>query len=199
MASKRTILGVAAVALAVTALAGGCGGGGEKSAAPAKDGGPSATRTTTAPASTTPASTAPVTTSGSGDFCSKISDAEATAVLGVPIGRREQPSSAPNGVAACIKGTPRQALSDLSKAAYVSFSTFPAGGELGSFEQLKTKLPDAKVLNGLGDQALFSPSAGWVMGFLDGKVFSVQVVKAGKPGNEADAVTMAKAFVGRLS
>ncbi len=196
MASMSKVLRVAAVALAVTAVAGGCGGGGEKSAAPAKAGGPSATRTTS-----TPASTAPVTTSGSGDFCSKISDAEASAVLGVPIGRREQagPSSAPTGVGGCIKGTPRQALSNLSKGAYVSFSTFPAGGELGSFDMVKAKFPDAKVLAGLGDQALFSPSGGLVMGFLDGKVFSVQVIKAGKPANEADAVTLAKAFLGRIS
>jgi len=193
MASMSKVLRVAAVALAVTAVAGGCGGGGEKSAAPAKAGGPSATRTTS-----TPASTAPVTTSGSGDFCSKISDAEATAVLGVPIARREQPSSAPNGVAGCVKGTPRQALSNLSKAAYVSFSTFPPGGELASFDLVKAKLTDAKVLTGLGDQALFSPSTGVVIGFLHGKVFQVQVVKAGRPGNEADAVTMARAFVGRL-
>jgi hypothetical protein len=193
MASMSKVLRVAAVALAVTAVAGGCGGGGEKSAAPARAGGPSATRTTS-----TPASTAPVTGSGSGDFCSKISDVEATAVLGVPIARREQPSAAPNGVGGCIKGTPRQALSNLSKGAYVSFSTFPAGGELGSFDKVKASFPDAKVLAGLGDQALFSPTGGLVMGFLDGKVFSVQVVKAGKPGNEADAVTMARAFVARL-
>lgn len=191
MKSTVRFLAVAAVTVSVTAAAGGCGGKEKGTAAGA--GSPSTTPTTAAPASTAPAAT-----SDSGGFCSKISDAEATAVLGVPIGRREEPSAAPNGISSCVKGTPRQALANLSKAAYVSFSTFPAGGELGSFDQVKAKFADAKVLNGVGDQALFTPSAGVVIGFLQGRVFQVQVVKAGKPGTEADAVTMAKAFLGRI-
>ncbi len=193
MTSRPKVLIVAGLVLAVTGAAGGCGGGGKKSGAPASTGSASTPPTTSAPAST-----APVTTSGAGDFCSKISDAEATAVLGVPIGRREQPSPPKPGLSACIKGTPRQALSNLSKAAYVSFSSFPAGGELASFDQVKSKFADAKVLSGVGDRALFSPSAGVIFGFLHGRVFSVQVVKAGKPGTEADAVTMAKALLGRI-
>lgn len=115
-------------------------------------------------------------------------------MLGVEI-RRTEPGTA-SGSQSCIKGTLRQ--TDLTKAAYVSFSTFPAGGPLASFDKLKSSLPGSKVLSGPGDQALFSSSTGAVFGFLNGKVFQVQVVKGGRPGNEADAVTMAKTLVGRL-
>lgn len=186
-----------AVVLAATAAAGGCGGS-QKSNAATGAGSSSNRPTTAGPASTGPASSAPAANSGSGDFCSKISDAEVTAVLGVPIGRREQPSAAPTGVEGCIKGTPRQALNNLAKAAYVSFSMFPAQADFGSIDQVKSKFADGKVLTGLGDQALFVPSAGVIYGFLQGKVFSVQVVKAGKPGTESDAVTMAKALLSRI-
>ena len=69
---------------------------------------------------------------------------------------------------------------------------------MASFDKVKASLPGSKVLSGLGDDALYASSVGAVYGFLDGKVFMVQVYKQGTPGTEADTVTMTKAMLGRL-
>jgi hypothetical protein len=115
-------------------------------------------------------------------------------VLDIEVARREPHSAA--GSESCIKGTERMA--DISKASFVSFSTFPAGGQFTSVDKIMASLPGSKVLSGVGDGAVYNASVGAVYGFLDGKVFSVQVVALGKPGNEADAVQMSKALVDQL-
>lgn len=135
--------------------------------------------------------------SGGSEFCSKITDQEASDVLGVPIERRESPGNLPKGVGgACIKGSPRQA--DITKAAFVSFSAFRAAGPFASFDKVKGQFKDAKVLNGLGDQALFVPTGGLVFAFAKGMVFQVQVYKLGKVGTESDAVDLAHALLSRV-
>ncbi len=117
-------------------------------------------------------------------------------MLGVTISRREPaPKSAP-GTAGCIKGTPRQ--TDIRKAAFVSFSTFPTIGPFASFGQVKAKFPDAKLESGVGDQAFYSPSGGLLFAFQGKTVLEVQVYKFGKPGTQTEAVTLAKAMQGRL-
>lgn len=190
-----------AVALVLAALAGGCGGSSTSKASTKETTTTAATPATSTKETTTttassPGSSAPTTAApgGGGDFCSKISDAEVTRALGVDVTRREPHSG--TGSESCIKGTQRQ--TDLTKAAFVSFSTYPAGGAMASFEKVKTSLPGSKVLSGLGDQALFNAPVGVLIGFRGGKVFMVQVFKAGKPGSETDAVTLTKAMLGRL-
>ena len=116
-------------------------------------------------------------------------------MLGVEVARTE-PHSTTGGAESCIKGTVRQ--TDITKGAFVSFSTFPAGGPMASFDKVKASLPGSKVLSGLGDHALYASSVGAVYGFLGPNVFMVQVYKHGTRGTEADTVTMAKAMLGRL-
>jgi len=192
---------VAATVLVVAALAPACGSSSgtrasdkttttATTAATSTAGKGSTTTATSQGGASASSSSAP---SGPSDFCSKISDAEAKAVLGVEISRTEPGAGAAQS---CIKGTQRQ--TDLTKSAYVSFSTFPAAGPMASFDKVKGALPGSKAVSGIGDQALYSSSVGAVFAFLGGKVVQVQVVKAGRPAGEADAVTMAKALVARL-
>ena len=185
----------AAAGVVAAGLAAGCGGSGAKLADSGSTTVPSAATTLAEGGSTTsPAAREAPKTS---DFCSTISDDEAFVVLGVPITRRDLSPSTGTGSEGCLKGNERQA--DLAKVAYVSFSTFPPGGDLGTFEQVKASLPDAQVLGGIGDDALFSPSGGLVMGFVGGKVFMIQVVKGGRPATQADFIGLAATFVDRIS
>lgn len=69
---------------------------------------------------------------------------------------------------------------------------------MGSFDQITKSLPDAQVITGIGDQAVYSPSGGVVVGFLGGKLFGTQVVKGGKPAGKDDVLALATAFVKRL-
>ncbi len=205
--SRTPVIRAIAILAIVAALATGCGSDSKsKDKAKDKDNQTTAKKadssSTTSKGSTSPTSaggstaTSSAKPGGGGDFCSKISDQEASDVLGVPIERRESPPNSPKGVGSCVKGTLRQ--SDLTKVAYVSFSAFPAAGPFASFDKVKGQFKDAKVLDGLGDQALFTPSVGAVFAFAGGKAYSVQVVKGGRPAGEADVIAMAKALLGRV-
>jgi hypothetical protein len=106
---------------------------------------------------------------------------------------RNEPATA-TGAIGCVKGTDR--ASDLTKAAFVSYSQFTTGGaevldQFGSEE-------GAEEVTGLGDRAVFQASGGVVFFSANGKTASVQVFKFGQPGTRDEVIATAKLLVTRL-
>ncbi len=175
------------VAVLVTGLmAAGCSSG---------DGANSASSTTTT-AATDPAGNSTTSTepsdagdSGtvSGEACDIVSDEVAARVLGIEIVRREGSGSSAEQSTGCVKGTERQA--DLAEGFYVSVSVYPGGSTLVDEASAEE---GSKPVTGLGDRAVYVPSIGALL-IADGTdAFQIQVVKAGVPGTEQDAVTVAE-------
>lgn len=129
----------------------------------------------------------------SGGACDLVSDDVAAAVLGVKIVRREANGEPGSPSVSCIKGLERS--NDPSQFFYVSASVV-AGGGATIVDQAKN-IEGNKPVAGLGDRALFVPSVGglFIVDGADG--VQVQVIKAGKPGSEAECVTAAKDLLSR--
>ena len=108
-------------------------------------------------------------------------------MLGVEIVRREGHGEPGGSSVSCIKGKARAV--EPSDFFYVSASVVAGGvalvdesaGEQGS-----------QSVAGLGDRAVYVPSAGALFVADGGDAVQVQVVKAGVPGSQADCVTVAK-------
>jgi hypothetical protein len=130
-----------------------------------------------------------------GDACDMVSDDAVAGVLGVAVERRE-PHGKPGAVSvSCIKGLERS--SDPSGYSYVSVSVL-AGGGAALVDQAGDEGGSSPV-TGLGDRAVFVPSAGGLF-IVDGDdAVQVQVVKAGKPGGQKDCVTIAEDVMNRRS
>ena len=127
------------------------------------------------------------------DVCSLLSDAEVTAVIGVPIARQETEGTLDAGW--CLKGTVRVEAGD------------PAGGSFVSFSISRTRTPlvgeaaaeaGAQTVTGLGDEAVFLPNAGAVIGAGSGVEFTLQVTKVWVAGSQAEAVELARIMLSRL-
>jgi hypothetical protein len=127
----------------------------------------------------------------SGDTCSIVSDEVAAKVLGIKIVRRE-PTGDPTGAFGCIKGTER--VSDMTKVYYVSASVTPGGA---AFLDQATAQAESVSVPGLGDRAVFLTGLGALFVAVGTDMIYVQVVKAGVPSSQADAVTVAKDVLGR--
>ncbi len=183
----RAILGAA---LITGVLAAGCG----------SDDGASSASTTTAGSTDTSGdsttSTAASATDGSeeadGGACDIVSDEVAAEVLGVEIVRREGTADPASGGVGCIKGTERQV--DLADGYYVSVSVVPGGTTLVDEASAEE---GSQPITGLGDRAVYLPSAGALF-IADGTdAVSVQVVKAGVPASQQDCVTVAEDVLSR--
>ena len=171
-------------------LVGGCGSGDSATDASAAEptassAGPGASITTPTTATPTPDD------SGAGeadsDACDLVSDEVAAQVLGTGIERREPHSDATYGTLSCIKGTER--VTDLSKSYYVSVSILPAAGSM-LLDQADSEAGSVPV-SGLGDKAVYLPGIGALLISDGGDGVQVQVVKAGKPAEQQDAVAVA--------
>lgn len=188
----RRLRATLAAALITGVLAAGCGSDDGASSASSTTGGSagtSADSTTTTAASDTDGSA-----EADSGACDIVSDEVVAEVLGVEIVRREGSNDPASGGASCIKGTERQA--DLANAAYVSVGVVPGGtallDEAGAEE-------GSQPVAGLGDRAVYLPSAGALF-IADGiDLVQVQVVKAGVPAGQQDCVTVANDVLSRRS
>jgi hypothetical protein len=170
-------------AAVVVTLTAGCGGG--------DDGAGNASAGTTGSTSTS-AGAAVTTRTTSGDACDIVSDAVVAGVLGVPVTRREPHKDEASGTVSCIKGVER--TSDVTTISYVSVSVFGGGGALVDAARAEA---GSQPVDGVGDQAVYVPSAG-ALSVADGSAaIVVQVVRAGASGNQHDAITVARDVLDR--
>jgi hypothetical protein len=171
-----------AAAVVVTLIAG-CGGG--------DDGGGNASAGSTGSTSTS-AGAAVTTPTKSGDACTIVSDAVVADVLGVPVTRREPHEDEGSGTVSCIKGVER--TSDVTTISYVSVSVFGGGGALVDAARAEA---GSQPVAGVGDQAVYVPSAG-ALSVADGSAaIVVQVVRAGAPGDQHETTTVARDVLSR--
>lgn len=141
---------------------------------------------------------ATTTTAGSddvtGDACDIVSDDVAADVLGIEIVRREANGEPGSESVSCIKGTER--ADDPADYFYVSVGVIAGGSAL--VDQASTELGGQPV-DGFGDRAVFSSSAGTLFVADGDDGVQVQVVKAGVPGSQEDCVTVAEDVFARRS
>ncbi|CAN5773264.1 hypothetical protein BH24CHL5_BH24CHL5_06920 [soil metagenome] len=127
------------------------------------------------------------------DVCSLLSDAEVTAVIGVPIARQESDGDLQAGH--CLKGTVRVEAGDPAGGSFVSFSVSRA--RTGLIAEAAAQA-GAQTVTGLGDEAVFLPNAGVLIGAGSGVEFTLQVAKVWQVGTQADAVGLARIMLSRL-
>jgi hypothetical protein len=179
-----TLRRCAALALACTLAA--CGG----SSATTKSSSSGTTSSSPSSASSSSTASAAPTASSGGDLCSLLTDAEVSAVIGVPVVRREPNTSAAGD--SCLLGAPRS--TDPSGFAYVSFSV------LHGAESMVTGAagePGAVSVPGVGSAAYYVPSAGTAFATDGDTQLMLQVVKAGVPGSQADVVGLLQKMAAR--
>jgi hypothetical protein len=180
--TKAALLGCVALALTLTAA---CGGSGGSTAA--------STGSSSASASSSSSSSSSAAASSSSDGCDLLSDDEVKSVIGVDITRREA-SAQTAGAFGCVKGNDRS--TDLSTAAFVSFSVFTTGGS-ALLDQLGAEAGTEQI-SGLGDRALFQAAQGFVFIAKGGKVLSVQVFKFGQKGSRDEVIGLARIALTRV-
>lgn len=167
-------------------LAAGCGSDNGSDAAP--------TATTASGDDSTSTTATADTAEPSGDGCDIVSDEVVAEVLGVEIVRREATGDPGSASVSCLKGTER--ADDPADFFYVSVGIVAGGTALvdqSSAEQ------GSQTVDGLGDQAVYLPSAGALF-IADGTdLVQVQVVQAGVPGSQEDCVTVANDVLDRRS
>jgi hypothetical protein len=181
------------LAISTGLLISGCGPDDESSEASDTEtsSGPSASVTTSAPATQTTDDGGE--SDADSDSCDIVSDEVASEVLGIEIERREPHTDATGKNLSCIKGTKR--VTDMSKAYFVSVSILPAAGSL-LFDQASSQAGSVPV-SGLGDEAVYLSNIGAVLITDGGDGIQVQVVKAGKPAGQQDAVAVAEDVLDR--
>lgn len=161
MTSRPRVSGVAAVVLAVTAAAGGCGGDGKNSGTAATSGG-AATASTSAPATGAPATTPATSTvavpaggKGSG-ACRLLSTAEAAQVAGTAVqpGTEKAIPLGPVTASYCFY------LFNPGNAPAVLVAVFKLGGAgrslFDQFRQDKKSESDYQEVGGVGEEAFFA-------------------------------------------
>jgi hypothetical protein len=136
----------------------------------------------------------PAGTLGAG-ICSLLSDAEVSAVIGVPIARRETGNT--SGVDYCIKGTERVVFGTENFTKNVYYANFVVSRVATSFYSDAVGA-GADEVSGLGDHAAYLKSAGAIF-VLKGKLeFWIQVVKGGVTGSLDDTFRLARLLASRL-
>jgi hypothetical protein len=124
--------------------------------------------------------------------CDIVSDDVAADVLRAKIVRREPHDKA--GSITCIKGTKRS--NDLASNSFVNVNVFTGQGAAQLADQAAAE-KGSKPVSGLGDRAYFLPDAGALFVVDGDDLVNVQVVKAGKPSNQQDCVTVMKDVLSR--
>lgn len=149
---------------------------------------------TSTAATSTPAVTEVATTAPSGDGCDLVSDEVAAEVLGVEIVRREAHGEPGSQGVSCIKGLER--TGDPAGFFYVSVAVVPGGSVL--IDEASAQ-EGSQPVDGLGDRAVYVPNIGALYVAEGADAIQVQVVKAGVPGSQQDAVTVANDVFERRS
>jgi hypothetical protein len=185
---RRGLTGLAAAAILLVGLAA-CGGGGDDDAADDPPGTEEETTVTTAPEDE--ATDEAPEDEGSGEACDIVSDEVVLEVLGFDDIPRREPHEVEGQSTSCIKGSDR--TDDLSTASYVNVSLLIGGKPLVDAAASEA---DAVEVSGLGDQAVFVPSAGALSVAVGDDGYLIQVVKNGKPSDQAAAVTVAEDVLG---
>lgn len=121
-----------------------------------------------------------------GDACDIVSDEVAAEVLGIEIVRREATGEAGAASVGCIKGSER--TGDPTGFSYVSVGVTANGAALVDEAGVSA---DSVVVDGLGDHAVYLPSAGALFVADGTDAVQIQVVLAGVPGSQDDAVAVA--------
>ena len=175
---------VAATVLAGGLLVPGCGSGdGAASSTSASDDGEPGRGDTTTP--TEPADSGAAEAAG-GDACDIVSDEVAAEVLGVEVVRREASGEQGAPSVSCIKGSERS--DDPADFSYVSVSVTADGAVLVDGAGAEA---DSVVVDGVGDQAVYLPSAGALFVADGTDAVQVQVILAGVPGTQEDVLAVA--------
>ena len=128
-------------------------------------------------------------------------DAELAAALAPPeeddrpAGLDELERREPNGdltqTYGCIKGTDR--VDDLSAGSYVSVSFIKGGAAI--VDQFASE-PASVSVTGYGDKAVYVPDAGAMSIAVGADSYQIQVVKGGRPSDQADATAVADDVLG---
>lgn len=126
-----------------------------------------------------------------GDGCDLISDDVAAEILGIEIVRREPSTDPTTGGVGCVKGTER--VTDLTQASYVSIGVTPGGAP---FLAEASREAGSIAVSGVGDQAVFLPSAGALFIADGADLVQTQVVHGGVPGGQEDCITAAEDVLG---
>ncbi len=184
----RGLTGLAAAAILLIGLTA-CGGGSDDDDADDPPGTEEETTVTTAPDDES-TDDAPEDDE-SGEACDIVSDDVVMEVLGFDDIPRREPHEVAGQSTSCIKGSER--TDDLSTASYVNVSLLIGGKPL--VDQAATEA-DAVEVPGLGDQAVFVPSAGALSVAVGDDAYLIQVVKDGAPSDQADATTVAEDVLG---
>lgn len=127
------------------------------------------------------------------DTCDIVSDEVTSEVLGIEVERREPHMDASGKVLSCIKGTKR--VTDMSMAYYVSVSIIPTAGSM-LLDRASSQAGGVPV-SGLGDEAVYLSGLGTLLVTDGGDGVQIQVVKAGRPGEQQDVVTVAEDVLDR--
>ena len=126
-----------------------------------------------------------------GGPCDLMSDEVVMAVLGFDDIPRREPSEVPGQSRSCIKGSER--TDDLTTASFVSVNFLDGGSVL--VDQSAAEAGAVQV-EGFGDAAVFLPSAGVLSIAVGSDGYTIQVVKNGRPSDQADATTVAEDVLG---
>ncbi len=178
----RTTKAALAVALVGGLLTVGCASGDDEASTTTTE-----TSDTTGDATestaTTETSDSGASEEASGDNCDIVSDEVVSELLGIEIERRE-PVGEPGAQSySCLKGSERS--DDPADFNYVSVGVTSGVGAV-LLDEFRAQ-EGAQPVDGLGDDALFLPSAGVLVVSLGGDAVQVQVVKNGVPAGLDDA------------
>jgi len=186
--SRRTVL--AAVLLGGLLIAGcGSGDGTDAGSTATAEGFEDSADDDTTPTTTTADSGSE---EASGDACDIVSDDVSAEVLGVEVVRREPHGEPGSGSVSCIKGLER--TDDPASFSYVSVAVVAGAAALVDEASAEE---GSQPVAGLGNRAVYVPSAGalFIADGADG--VQVQVVKAGIRGSQQDCVTVANDVLGK--
>lgn len=186
---RRARLPMAAAVALVLGLAA-CGGSDDGAAKKDPPGTAQDVTTTTAPDDNGSAADGTVQEASS-EACDIVSDEVVTQVLGTDDIPRREPSGVVGETYSCIKGSER--TDDLTTAAYVNVSFLKGGASI--VDQFAAEAESVEV-TGFGDRAVFVPSAGALSVAVGSDSYQIQVVKAGRPSDQADAEAVAKDVLG---
>ena len=143
------------------------------------------------PLATPTPTTGPTATPPVNDVCSLLTDKEVTAVIGVPVARREGSGTIQAG-GSCIMGTTRQ--EEPGNIYYVSIQVLPKGALFPAAQQDA----HAQAVPGIADQAVFLTDAGTIVGTTATHDFTVQVVLGGNAGALGSVTGISRILASRL-
>lgn len=166
-----------------------CGGGDDDASDEVPTSAPDTT-VTTAPEEEAPDEEAPEEDAPD-EICDIVSDEVVLEVLEMDDLERREPNGDLTQTYGCIKGTDR--VDDLSTGSYVSVSFIKGGAAV--VDQFASE-PASVSVTGYGDKAVYVPDAGALSIAVGADSYQIQVVKGGRPSDQADATIVADDVLG---